>query len=118
MRFGWQTRLARSKEIDRVFRFGKRQNCGAFLLVAYRRGAEESPEASARVCVVASRRISKRAVIRNRLKRRMRSLFRLNVDRIPSGVDLVLIARQSMVKTAFADLDARFKKACAQLEQL
>ncbi|MCG8527973.1 MAG: ribonuclease P protein component [Opitutales bacterium] len=114
MRFGWQTRLARSSEIDRVFRNGRRQNCGAFLLITCRR-ENVSGQSTPRMCVIASRRVSKRAVDRNRLKRRMRALYRLNQSIIPEGYDLVMIARNSMMNSKFAELDRRFKKACAQL---
>ena len=117
MHFGWQTRLARSSEINRVFEQGKRLNCGVFLLITAERNKLESTQPPTRGCFVVSKRISKRAVDRNLLKRRFRALFRENYNDLPGGLDLVFIARRSMLSTNFEELQERFLKACAKLQQ-
>ncbi len=118
MHFGWQTRLARSSEIKRVFKEGKRHNCGVFLLIAARR-RQTDPQSGyrTRACVVVSKKVSNRAVDRNLLKRRFRALCRENHLLLPSNLDLVLIARKSMLNASFQDLELRFKKACAKLNE-
>ena len=115
MHFGWQTRLARSSEIKRVFKAGKRHNCGVFLLIAAGRQTDPQTEHRTRACVVVSKKVSNRAVDRNLLKRRFRTLMRENQLMLPNNLDLVLIARKSMLQTSYQDLDVRFKKACAKL---
>jgi len=117
MHFGWQTRLARSSEINKVFEKGKRLNCGVFLLITAERGNRETRQEQTRGCFIVSKRISKRAVDRNLLKRRFRALFRENYDALPTGLDLVFIARRSMLTTSFEELQERFLKACAKLKQ-
>jgi ribonuclease P protein component len=115
MSFGWQTRLAKNHEINRVFREGKRHNGGVFMLVAAKRESEELKPFFPRMCVVVSRKVSKKAVDRNRIKRRFRSLFRENYHAVPQNFDLVLIARASTTETSYSNLRQRFFRVCEAL---
>ena len=51
-----------------------------------------TPEGGARLGMAVSRRVSKRAVVRNRIRRTIRESFRLHRASLP-GVDVLLIAR-------------------------
>lgn len=115
MHFSWQTRLARSSEINRVFKQGKRHNCGVFLLIGAKQQTEQLSRKVPRVCVVVSKRVSKRAVDRNLLKRRFRALYRENQSLIPADLDIILIARKSMLTAPYSYIEKRFKKACGIL---
>jgi len=42
------------------------------------------------------------AVARNRIKRRLRELWRARLDRIPSGRDYVLVVREGLIEAAEA----------------
>jgi ribonuclease P protein component len=53
-------------------------------------------ETGSRLGVIASRKLGK-ANVRNRAKRLLREVFRRNQDRIGQAVDLVLVARRSIV---------------------
>ena len=55
--------------------------------------AAKRPTGSARLGVTVSRRVSAKAVRRNRLKRRVRESFRYHKQPL-AGLDLVVIARQ------------------------
>jgi ribonuclease P protein component len=51
------------------------------------------------------------AVVRNRIKRRLREAIRLRMDQIKPGWDLVFIARQPIRRADYQQMDA----ACARL---
>jgi ribonuclease P protein component len=46
------------------------------------------------------------AVVRNRIRRRIREILRRNSSEIPSGWDLVIHPRRSVAQAAFAPLEA------------
>ena len=56
------------------------------------------------------------AVVRNRVRRRLREIYRLNAPRLRQGYDLVLVARSRAVGCAYRKLDAAFLHACESLE--
>ena len=58
---------------------------------------------------VASKKISKRAVDRNRAKRLMREVFRLNKHRI-KPVDLIFIARKGILGKRYQEVEKDFLK--------
>ena len=57
-----------------------------------------------RLGVVVSKRVDKRAVVRNRIKRYFREIFRLERENLIEPLDIVLIARQEAVTTDFKTL--------------
>ena len=73
------------------------------LLVADQRNGH--PEAAPRLGLTVSRRVGG-AVVRNRVKRRLREWFRRHRDECPKGKDLVIIARPAAA-AAHADELAR-----------
>jgi ribonuclease P protein component len=86
--FAASDRLHRSAEFLRLQRKGLRIQSGHFVLYAGRLGEE----AERRLGVTVSGRIGN-AVVRNRLKRRVRECYRLALrDSLPTGVSLVIIA--------------------------
>jgi len=88
--FGASDRLHRSAEFIRLQRSGLRFQSPHFVL--YAGMLENEPERS-RLGVTVSRRIGN-AVIRNRVKRRVREIFRGRIrDSLAKGTSLVVIAR-------------------------
>ncbi len=55
------------------------------------------------------------AVVRNRVRRRLREIARLNMPGLKSGWDIVVVARTRAVAASYAELDRAFKDACAAL---
>ncbi|MGY4706519.1 ribonuclease P protein component [Candidatus Bipolaricaulota sp. J31] len=82
-------RLRRKKEIDRVFREGKRIEGRWFRFILLPKD-EEIP----RILVVVGRKVGK-AVVRNRIKRAVREGFRKHKD-LFRGLDLVVIAKPAL----------------------
>lgn len=65
-----------------------------------------------RVGIVASRRSFRRAVDRNRARRRLRETFRLNRAFIQNGYDLVLVARKPANDKPLAAIQGEFQWLC------
>jgi len=84
-----------------------------FFLIRY--GASEA--GLARLGLAVSRRVSKRAVDRNRIKRHARESFRLVRARLPA-FDLLLIARQQAANATGALLRADLDAAWFRLKPL
>ena len=97
-------RLKRQREFERVFAHGK-SLAGSTVAFYFCPGEREYPRAG----FIASKRVSKRAVDRNRAKRLMREVFRLNKHRL-KPVDIVLIARRGIVGKKYRDVERDFLK--------
>lgn len=55
------------------------------------------------------------AVCRNRVRRRLREIYRLNEARLPKGLDMVLVARQKSPFVSYAELERSYLSACVRL---
>ena len=64
-----------------------------------------SDENTPRLGITVTRKVDKRAVARNRLKRRIRQVFRLLGDRFKAPVDLVVIARREACACSYAEVE-------------
>ncbi|PTY06385.1 ribonuclease P protein component [Opitutaceae bacterium EW11] len=129
MRFRAEQRLRRQLDIRTARERGRRIDCGGFTLWCHRRpgiperaaapsGIVDSSVATpvvARVCVVASTAAVGCAVLRNRAKRRMREVFRKNQTLVPPDCDLLMVARNSLNRLEYSEIERRFVDACQRL---
>lgn len=58
------------------------------------------------------------AVRRNRARRRLRELYRLNRPRLRAGYDLILVARSRTVTASWGEMNATFFRLCKKLNLL
>ena len=100
LRFPRQRRLTRSAEFARVRNEGRTQRGGLMMLGFLEGGSEEA----ARAGFVTSKRIGG-AVVRNRVRRRMREAFRRHQHAIRSGIWMVLIARPPAARATYRELE-------------
>ena len=74
----------------------------------------DSPEGSdSRLGLITTRKLGN-AVVRNRARRLMRETFRLNRHALPKPVDIVLIARKSIIGMKQKDVETDFQKALSR----
>ncbi len=66
-----------------------------------------APDASLRLGVVTSRKVGG-AVQRNRARRRLRTVWRLNRKTFAGTVDVVLVGRRALVRAPFAAVNEEF----------
>ncbi|WP_347259376.1 ribonuclease P protein component [Rudaea sp.] len=106
-------RLLRPADFSALRRSGKRISLRHFQC-EYRPNAG----ASARLGMAVSRRVSKLAVVRNRIRRQIRESFRLQRPRLPS-CDVLVIARGSTAQldnvVLRAELEQLWRKLIAQI---
>ena len=55
------------------------------------------------------------AVTRNRVRRRLREIYRLNEERLQKGLDMVVVARQKSPHVSYAELEKAYLYACSRL---
>lgn len=58
------------------------------------------------------------AVVRNRCRRRLREVYRLNTPQLKQGYDIILVARGRTAKAPWKELNSTFLKLCRKLELL
>jgi len=56
------------------------------------------------------------AVVRNRVRRRLREIYRLNAPSLKTGYDIVIVARSRCVEAEYAAMNSAFLKACGKLD--
>ena len=58
------------------------------------------------------------AVVRNRCRRRLREVYRLNSPALRQGYDLILVARGITISAPWKELNDTFMKLCRKLDLL
>jgi ribonuclease P protein component len=87
--FKKSSRLLEKVEYGQVFKKGLRYHGKFFLIIVSNNDLE-----TARVGIAVSRKVSPRAVVRNRIKRQIRETFRLKKNLL-KGYDCVVIAKSA-----------------------
>jgi ribonuclease P protein component len=100
-RLGKDLRLRRRHEFLTVQRQGRRRQSPNFV-VAY---LDQSSPGASRFGFSVSRRVGN-AVVRNRVKRRLREFVRLHRRHLPQARDFVVIAKPGAAKLGYAELVA------------
>ena len=62
---------------------------------------------SSRLGITVSTKLGK-AVVRNKIKRRFREIYRLNEEKLLCGYDIVIVGRMKSTTAEYADLDRDF----------
>ncbi len=89
-RFRWDERLHRAADFTQTIRSGRRYVSDGLTLWVYRNTGEVLHKSRMGLAIPGA---YGNAVVRNRLKRLLREIFRLNKAKLPAGVDLVFSAR-------------------------
>ena len=58
------------------------------------------------------------AVVRNRSRRRLREVYRLNADKLCQGWDIILVARRRTATISWQELNDTFMHLCGKLDLL
>jgi ribonuclease P protein component len=92
-------RLSRSRDFDAVYRHGR--SVSTRFLVLYWFPREDGAEDGARLGLAVPKAVGT-AVVRNRVKRRLREVFRARLPELPQHQDYVLVVRPGLAEAAEA----------------
>ena len=96
-------------EFRRIYRKGR--SAVSPYLVVY---CQKNREGRSRLGVTVSKKLG-HAVVRNRVRRRLREIYRLNSHQLKTGWDIVIVARSRCVGAEYSRMDAAFMAACEKL---
>ena len=102
LRFPREARLVRRVEFDAVYRAGKRRSNSHFTVFLR---ANELPHSRFGFSI---KKALGGAVVRNRIRRRVREIVRCHRLEIPAGWDIVIHPKSNVAKAEFAALTAEF----------
>ena len=91
-------RLSRSRDFDAVYRHGR--SVSTRFLTLYWFPREDGADAGARLGLSVPKKAVGSAVARNRIKRRLRELWRARLESLPAGRDYVLLVRPGLAEAA------------------
>jgi ribonuclease P protein component len=97
-----KNRLSRSRDFDAVYRHGRSASTRFLTLHWFERGSEDD-EGEPRLGLAVPRAVGN-AVVRNRIKRQLREIWRakLDADALPAARDYVLVVRPGLPEAAEA----------------
>ena len=95
-----QNRLKKEKDFNRVFRDGKKIKEDALFF----QWAPNNLKIS-RFGFIVSKKISKKATMRNKIKRQLRELIRKRIAVLQKGIDGVFVTRPGLEKKGFSEIE-------------
>jgi ribonuclease P protein component len=93
-------RLTKREYFDRVYRGGKSVANHQFVLYSYARIRQPS----FRLGISVSKKLGN-AVVRNRIRRMLKEIVRLNAPKLVGGYDLIIIARKPVVGMKYKEME-------------
>ena len=98
-------RLAKTKDIDNVFKKGE-NSFGVCLGI---KSLDNSLDFN-RFTVVVGSKVSKKAVVRNKIKRQIREIIKQELPNLKTGKDIIVLTLPSIVGQKFADIRENLTK--------
>lgn len=102
-------RLKREKDIERVFKEGESFKEDFLILKTVKSNLKNS-----RFAFIVSQKVSKKAALRNKIRRRLSELARLKIKNIKKGMDLVLLATPGLEEKDFWEIEETINKIFAK----
>ena len=92
-------RLNKRKDFENVFKNGK-FFYNQYVTVKYLKNELDLP----RLAFVVSNKISKKAVERNKIKRRLRAIFYTSLKEVRPGLDYIIIVKAAIKEVSFMEM--------------
>ncbi|NCJ06189.1 ribonuclease P protein component [Synechococcales cyanobacterium C] len=111
-------RLKKSQDFGRVYQQGIRRHRDALSLRAYRPSFWSEEPHPTRIGISISQKVSKRAVIRNRIKRQIRAACSKLLPDLSPSWDIVIVVRPPAVQCDYRQILQQLKQLMAEAEIL
>lgn len=98
-----ENRLTRREDFNKVYRHGKSSANHQFVVYVLNRHTAASSEESFRLGISVSKKIGN-AVVRNRLRRMIKEIVRLNGDKVAPRKDFILIVRKPAAEMEYDEM--------------
>lgn len=98
-------RLRKKKDFERILKKGKSFKEGFIILKFNKNNSREI-----RFGFIVSRKVSKKATVRNKVKRRLRELMKKKIENLKRGMDIILISLPGIETRDFWELDKTLEK--------
>ncbi len=107
--FPWHHRIVRTADYQSMYSMGRKLNSENFVLFG-----RENILGHHRLGITVSRRIGS-AVVRNRIKRLFREIFRKSSNEIPHHFDIVVNAKRGCISASYSALRQEFLSAAHRI---
>lgn len=97
---GPSARLRKRSDIERCQKHGQKLHAKHFLIIVHPSGSGES-----RLAIAVTTKLEKRAVMRNKIKRRIREVFRAARAGIVQPIDILVVARRDVQSCEFSEYE-------------
>ena len=108
-------RLTHTKEFSKVYRSGKQAKT-KHLAVKVLKLSERVAENCSRFGITVSQKVSKRSVVRNRLKRQVRAAIQVLIPHLESGWWVVVVLRSAAIECDYWQFLRELEQLFAELE--
>lgn len=98
-------RLTLNNDIKMVWANGK-----PFLTKFFNFKIKKNNLEQSRFCIIVSNKVDKRAVIKNRIKRQISEIIRLNMDNIKPGYDISILVKNSLMNKETKKIACDYKE--------
>jgi ribonuclease P protein component len=106
-----ENRLRKTKDFEKVFKKGKAYKEDFLFIKIIENDLEES-----RFGFVVSKKFSKKALDRNKIKRQLRGLIKLKLSNVKKGLDVIILVIPGSKKQDFSQLSKTIDKIFQRAE--
>jgi ribonuclease P protein component len=100
-------RITKNTDFKRIYQKGKFFSNDYFLIKYHPNRFSET-----RFAFVINKKISKKAVVRNKIKRQIREIVRNNLKQFKSGLDIIIVIKKDLSQVPFSQIEKNLLQVC------